>query len=440
MKTMKRIIFNLVVVSLFAGSASLLSASATDLNKTYTWKYSINKDARVAFDNYDCNIIVHTWDKSETEYHLTVDVKTKSDEDAAVLDNYLQNLKFSNSQTSVSFRDSFWQTRTNIMGKTTMELEGGKKIALTDIKIKGELWIPATCRFELSSKYSEINMEDFSGQLFLDLYNDNFFGANVKGKSEIKDKYSTIEFKNMQDIKADLYNSKLEAVNTGDMKIESKYSKVTAVSSGNLDLNSYNDKYSIPKTGDIIFVAKYSDIKTETSGQISLDCYEGSVIINDARDIKITSKYADFQFAVAGNITVSSSYNDKLAAGKLTSLKISDSKYCSYRVDEMISSLTEAEGYEDKFMIQKTGQEFKELRINGKYADISFSLPKTVDFRFKANITYPKLDMDESQLKARTKISEDSRLEYDAIKGTEKEGMPVIEVNGYEMSLKITEL
>ncbi len=106
----------------------------------------------------------------------------------------------------------------------------------------------------------------------------------------------------------------------------------------------------------------------------------------------------------------------------------------------MINSLTEADGYEDKFMIRRTGQEFRELRINGKYADISFSLPKTVDFRFRANITYPKLDMDESQFKVRTKISEDSRLEYDAIKGTEKEGMPVIEVNGYEMLLKITEL
>jgi len=439
MKTMKRLFFNLVVMFLYTGMVSAVSDSGTDLNKTYTWKYNINKDARVLFDNYECNFTIHTWDKGETEFHLTVDAKIKSDEDATVLDKYLQNLKFSNSQTSVSFRNSFWETRTNIMGNTTIKLEGGEKIALTDIKMKGELWIPAACRFELSSKYSEINMEDFSGQLFLDLYNDNFFGATVKGKTGIKDKYSTIEFKDMKDINVDLYNSKLEAGNTGDMKIESKYSKVTTASSGTLDINSYNDKYSIPKTGDITFVAKYSDLKTETSGQISLDCYEGSVIIKEAKDIKITSKYADFQFDVAGNISVASSYNDKLAAGKLTSLKISDSKYCSYKIDEMINSLTEADGYEDKFMIRRTGQEFRELRINGKYADISFSLPKTVDFRFRANITYPKLDMDESQFKVRTKTSEDSRLEYDAIKGTDKEGMPVIEVNGYEMSLKITE-
>ena len=62
-------------------------------------------------------------------------------------------------------------------------------------------------------------MEDFSGQLKLDLYNDNLYGANVKGKTEIEDKYSTIEFKDMKDLKADLYNSKLEAANTGNLSI-----------------------------------------------------------------------------------------------------------------------------------------------------------------------------------------------------------------------------
>jgi hypothetical protein len=46
--------------------------------------------------------------------------------------------------------------------------------------------------------------------------------------------------------------------------------------------------------------------------------------------------------------------------------------------------------------------------------------------------------MDESQLKSKTKIIDGSHLDYDAVKGTEKEGMPLIEVNGYEMSLKIT--
>ncbi len=88
----------------------------------------------------------------------------------------------------------------------------------------------------------------------------------------------------------------------------------------------------------------------------------------------------------------------------------------------------------------KTGQELKEISVDGKYVDVSLSLPRTFNYRFRAKIDYPKLDMDESLLKTKIKVSEGSHLEYDAVKGTEKDGMPVIEVNGYEVSLKIVEL
>ncbi len=121
-------------------------------------------------------------------------------------------------------------------------------------------------------------------------------------------------------------------------------------------------------------------------------------------------------------------------------MNIEESKYCSFRIDELVNSVILTDGYEDKFTILKTGNEFGGFSVSGKYVDASLSLPKTADYRFKAKIQYPKLEMNESQLKLRTKIVENSKLGYDAVKGTEKEGMPLIEVKGYEMSLKIIEI
>jgi hypothetical protein len=306
--------------------------------------------------------------------------------------------------------------------------------------MKGEVWIPSGCRFELDSKYSEIHLEDFAGLLFLKLYNGNLYGGNVSNKAEIEDKYGSIEFRDMKDVKADLYNSKLQASSMGNLEIVSKYSKVTVTTAGRLDIDGYNDKYDFEKTGDISFTAKYSDLKALISGQAVLDCYEGSVNLKEAKDITISSKYADFQFGVAGNITVSTSYNDKLVSVKLNSLKIDESKYCSYRIEELTGSVSESDGYEDKFTIMKTGQDFTGFSIDGKYTEATLSLPKSTGYRFRARIQYADLDMDESQLKSKTKIVDGSNLEYDAVKGTEKEGMPVIEVKGYQMGLKIVEM
>ena len=437
MKTMKKLLFSTISLFLYIGFLSGSPVQGSDLQKTYTWKYAVNMDGNVELNNYDCNITIHTWDKGETEFHLAVDATLRSEEDAATLDKYLQNMKFSNSAALVSFKDSFWETRNSIMGKMTMKLEGGKTVSLTQFSMKGELWIPLGCKFELQSKYSEINMEDFSGQLTLDLYNDNFYGGNLTGKADITDKYSTMEFKELKDVRANLYNSKFNSKSIGDLKIESKYSKFTTVNSGILDISSYNDKYNFVNVGNITFVAKYSDLRAEIAGQVNLNCYEGSVTLKEAKDMKIISKYADFQFGKADNITITSTYNDKLVAEKLISLRINESKYCSFRISELINTLTESDGYEDKFTIVKAGQEFKELNVAGKYVEISLGLPKTIDFRFKAKIEYAKLDMDESVLSPKIKISKGSSLEYDAVKGTDKEGMPLIEVNGYQMSLKI---
>jgi hypothetical protein len=437
MKTKKRLLSRTIITFIITGLISTAVATATDLQKTYTWKYVINKDASVLLDNYDCNLTIHTWDKGETEYRLTVDAKTRSAEDADILDKYLQNLKFVNSTASLTLRNTFWQNRNNIMGRMTMKLEGGKEVSLTEFTMKAELWIPAGCKFGLTSKYSEINMENFAGRLILNLYNDNFYGGSLAGNTEIIDKYSTIDLKDTKDLKADLYSSKIQADNTGNLDIESKYTKFTAMSSGSLNANSYSDKYSITKTGDIVFKSKYSDLKTETSGQITFDCYEGTFIMKEVKDIKLTSKYADFQFMNAGNITIGSTYSDKMVVGKVISLGIEESKYCTFRIDELKNSVTETDGYEDKFIILRTDPEFRELNINGKYIDISLGLPKSIDYRFKAKINYPKLEIDESQLITKVKIKDGSSLEYNATRGTEKEGMPVIEVNGYQMSLKI---
>lgn len=440
MKTLRKSIFSAVILLVCSAAISFASGAAATIQKTYSWKYNINKDGNIVLDNYDCNIVIHTWDKAETEYHLIVDATPRSESDAAALDNYINNLKFQSSASSVKFYNTFWENRNNIFGRMTMRLNGGQEIALSEFKMKAELWIPAACRFELIAKYSEINLEDLTGALKLDLYNDNLSAGNVSGALTLDDKYSTMEFKDISDLKATLYSSKFESGKAGVINVDTKYTRFVAASCSGLTVESYNDKYSIPLTGDVSFTAKYSDLRTVKSGKVKLDCYEGSVAITEAKDLTINTKYADFQIGKAENITIGSSYNDKLTADVIKSLSANDSKYCNYRVGQLLNTFSISDGYEDKINIAKVGQEFAGININGKYTEVNLALPENLGYRFKAKITYPKLDINESSFKPLVKIKDDSNLEYDAVKGNPKDGKPVIEVNGYQMALKITEI
>jgi len=425
--------------TLLAAVFSTSTLSAQELTKTFTWKYKINVDAKVSVENYDCNLTIHTWDKGESEFRLIVDGEAKSAEDATVLQNYVQGLVFSTSPSSASYKTSFWESRTTIMNRTTMKLQGGKSVTLKSFSLKGELWIPAGCNLALDSKYSSLSLEDFSGPLKLDLYNDNLSAGKVTSRVDLTDKYSTITFHDINDLNANLYNSKLTAGNSGDILFETKYSEVTLASCGNITVNSYNDKYAFRKTGDVVFTAKYSDLKSEISGNATIDLYNGTVKIGEAKDVKITSKYGEYQFAKAGSLTMPTLYNDKLTLGKITSIRIDESKYTSLNIENLAVSAEDLNGYNDSFDISDLGKDFKGLSLTGKYLQAYVALPRNLNYRLKTDIKYADLKMNETELKPISKIIEGDNTKIDAVRGTESDGMPVIEVKGYQITMKLTD-
>ena len=439
MKTMKKSNFKKISILLLLVIFSAGYIKGQNINKTYNWKYNLSGDARVSMANYDCNLAIHTWDKGEAELRLTIEAEPKSAEDGEVLDKYLKDLTFSSAPSSASFSSRFWESRNTSWNRTTMKLRDGKNVSLKSFTIKGELWIPVNCMFTLDSKYSRISLEDFSGPLILNLYNDNLTGGTVLSAVEITDKYSTIEFRDLKDCRVNLYNSKLTAGNTGNFSIESKYSGVSLASSGDLKISSYNDKYEIPKTGDVTFAAKYSDLKTETSGEVGVDLYNSNLSMNEAKDVNIRSKYSEISFSKAGRCSVQESYNDKLTFGKLTSLTVSTSKYTTFSVDYLSEYVKESDGYNDNFSISGTGKEFSGFSLNGKYLDADAVILKGTSYKFRADVKYPDLHIDESALKDVVRTIDGSSMKYDAVKGTESEGMPVIEITGYQIALRITE-
>ena len=410
------------------------------LQKTYSWSYKANEDVNLSFNNYNSDLNIKTWDKPSIEYKLHLVAKGAREDDTERLDSYLKNMTFSNSPESTSINMKFWKRRTSIMNRTKLKLEGEKEVILTEFKVTGELTIPKKCNLDLTSKYSDIEMADVLGKLALKLYNDKLYGGKVDNEVDISAKYSTIEFSDIK-MGADitLYNTDFEANSIGDTKFESKYSKVFINTIGSLEMDSYNDKFNFERTGDIIFTAKYSGFISEKSGRLKADCYNCTVVIDQLEDIELVSKYSKFEFDKGGECKISASYNDGINSTQLKSLQITESKYGTFKIDKLTSDLSVITGYNDKFIIPETGDNFKSLKVNGKYEKITIGIPVNLDYRFKANIKYPKLDINEESFAYKTKIIESSSIEYNAVKGKEYEGMPEIKIEGYDISLSITE-
>jgi len=440
MKTNQRLYFKRKTALLMVFFISLLNVYGANFQKTYAWKYPATRETKINMDNFDCDLVIHVTDKNETEFHLTLVATGLTKDDETRLMNFLDNYKFSSSESAVNFHNTFWKNRQTVNGRTTLKIEAGKNIELTEFLLTCELWIPVINPFNLVSKYSKIDLEDFNGRLWLDLNNSDLYAGNVAHNIDLTAKYSNIEFRNIKDLKADLYNCYFEAGNSGKISVISKYSKFIAVSSGNLDADSFNDKFSFEKTGDIIFKSKYSDLSANTSGTAILNCYNGTIAFGTTKDIRIESMYANFQFNHIDNCIVTSSYNDIFRIGEINTLNILQSRYSNYKADKIYGTLTESNGDNDKFTITSFGEKFRKVNIDGKYLDISLGILTSADFRLRASIQYPSFHVNETSFKTKTKIHESSNLQYEGIKGIEKEGMPEIEVKGNNVTLRIAEV
>ena len=90
------------------------------------------------------------------------------------------------------------------------------------------------------------------------------------------------------------------------------------------------------------------------------------------------------------------------------------------------------------FASAHTGSDFNGIKVNGKYINIEMAVDEALNYRFKASLKYPKLDIDEESMDVRIKILESSQLEMEATKGSVTEGMAEFVVNGYDVAVTFT--
>lgn len=428
--------YRTVAVALFAALSLVSSAQGSRLSKTYNWEYALQKGGKITIDNYDCDIKIHTWEKNEVKYELTVLAEMNSQEEAGELDSYLKSLNFSDSKNRVDINNRFWEKRVTLFNRKTITLSNNTKLGYSELNMSAELWIPEGVLFALNSKYSDITMEEITAAAEMNLYNDKVRGETF-GSLEIEAKYSTIELGNTGDLKAKLYDCNMYTENSGVTYLETKYSTVSGHDAGDLIIDSYDDKISFESSHNTGFTAKYSDLKIGKVADLILDTYNGSVTIGSSNLVRINGKYTTYKMGNATGCNIVSAYDCRVEYDEVSTMKIDESKYTTYNIGKLGRSFKLASGFDDRIEIESAGSSFSLFSADGKYIKSTVNIPGDLACRVKADAKYASLSIDEKLFKTRIKIVESSQTRYEAIKGEEKNEMPLIEVTGYDISLSI---
>lgn len=426
-----------LLTALIATLLSLSSfAQGSRLDKSYKWEYQAGPGKTIAIENYDCDIVIHTWERAEVKYELSVVAEMNSAHEAELLDSFLKNLSFKNNSSRVDLSNRFWTKRVTLLNRKTITLPNNEKLLYSEMNLSAEVWLPADATLEIESKYSGITMDEMTGNTRLSLYSDKLNGTGC-GNIDIEAKYSNIELGNTGTLKAVLYDSNLSTGNSKNIFIDSKYSTVTGINAGDLIIDSYDDKISFESSQNTGFTSKYSDLKIGTTSDLILDTYNGSVTTKSSNLVRITGKYSTYKMGNSTGCTILSAYDSKITFDDLATIRVDESKYTTYIINQLGNSFRLLSGYDDNIKISSVATSFSLFSANGKYVKSSINIPETMNCLVKADAKYAKIDIDENLFKSKINIVESSNTRLEALKGEEKKGMPRIEVTGYNISLSV---
>jgi hypothetical protein len=125
MKRTRIYYFSAITTALIFAISISVSGQSKLLEKTWEWNYDVSENVTLELKNYNCDLTIHTWDKGEVTYKMSVDATMKSEEDVTILNGHLEKLDFTHSAGRVSIDNLFWENRRSKGNKTTMELKGG---------------------------------------------------------------------------------------------------------------------------------------------------------------------------------------------------------------------------------------------------------------------------------------------------------------------------
>jgi len=316
------------------------SAAGGEFTKTIQETFGIEANTRIEAINKHGDMRVHTWEKDEVRFEVTVTVEAKTEADAQQELDYI-DVEFTNIPGVVR-AETTWEEKEKRKGPWSIfdwnswgnwnGWEDGNKI-----RVDYEIYMPSANVVDLNNKYGNINFPTFDndakftvkygnmtgervgGSFNLDIgYGDADVGS-VGGESQVYVKYGKFRADALQSIDMESKYSKIYIDNTHDIRINSKYDHYRLGEVNNLRSDGKYDDFEIEKANNVEIDSKYSDYQIrELTGEGDFDMEYGDARVKNMNknfgNLQIEGSYADFTFymccGAAYDVDAESSYGD----------------------------------------------------------------------------------------------------------------------------------
>ena len=362
------------------------------------------------------DVQVKSWDKPEVYIDLEIKVTCSDDEFES---KYVEKFDITGRERISSVFIAF-EEEDQDNGWSFWDIFKGKFYYSFTKEITGEIYVPKSNGLKADFRYSDIELNDFSGELNLlgrsnDLYLDNcpnvFSIENDYGKNFISNCGGKLTLDSRS---GEIHISEFN----GPARISADYARIDIRAvTGNLDISTRSAKVKIEDVdGSLDLKADYSEVTlTKVSGYVNTSNRSGSVTVNDVGGIKVDAPYTkiwidgvtgkeakDIQIYdqsgkiqiqnATGRILIDDKYSDitlknieghviiETQSSKINGEKIngnwkSDSKYSSVRISRLTADEIIIDNQSDVVDIA-TSKIPSYVNIKNSYGSVDFNMPK----------------------------------------------------------------
>ena len=247
----------------------------------------------------------------------------------------------------------------------------------SDVKRYVTIYMPATNKLDIESKYADVTIANNIGKLNADITNGNLELQDVN-TFMLRSKYANVSAGNIKNAEIEFINGRFNAKDIEDLDIDTKYSTIEITSAQKVNLVSTNDEYEFDELGTLQGRKNYGNLRiTKLIRSIDMDGTNADVkvrtILASVDVIKFDNKYADIRLPLRNLKNYTVKYN-----GPYSNVYANFEKKPWVGKDEKI-----IKGEKDDEMTKEVDKAVKSaMKIAARYGDQS----ENTDSKFTATV------------------------------------------------------
>jgi hypothetical protein len=265
-------------------------------SKQISKRYKISPETRIEITNKYGNIKINTWEKDSVVFDIKIKVEDKK---LSRLEKQISGIDFDfiNSQHFIIARSKVGENRSTFE-KEVLNFKETVLQADAKIEIDFTVWMPKTNQLKVENKFGDIYVDDFIGDIDINLSNGNLKAHDFSGKTNLKLSFGDATINQLKTGKLDCNYSEVYIKKADKLQIISKSSDFEITEINEINADSRRDKFRIQLIDILVVKGSFTNYRiSEITNNLNVKTEYGDIDINkiapDFKSVYIESKSTD---------------------------------------------------------------------------------------------------------------------------------------------------